>query len=481
MILKKLPPIETVEDESDYAVRLVQCSKSCSYFAEQFMNLEVFDYNKVFLDCEDRFIVYRTGRQVGKSRNAAIKAVHFGYFAPLKASNLEEGECNVVIASLSKDQAYLIFRKIKNFVNKSPTLKKAVIHSNKTEMSIEWFNGEGQTNFIVRPIGDTGESLRGFTAHFAILDEAAYIPQAVYDAFLPSTVTTKPKILLTSTPKGKAGQFFKSCQESHTIYRKGLPSPIEGHENKEKYQWTQFHVTTYDNPLAASDPQILKLIAGTTEAGRQQELMGEFIDGGNSFIPYNLLQEALIPIDRPMFEYYECGIDTSGKGNDETVLIIVGITEDKRIVPIEVYTELTTEQPKLARKINHFDQIYRFRRIYLDETGMGDTLMDCCKEVNPQLPLFGINFKAEKTELYLNLARLFDDKVIHMSLLEEIHLDKLSTQISYMYWEHGKFKDQKEKVRSEYPDDYPDAFALSCYGQQKGEFIQEVSEEIWDN
>src|SRR3990167_6186255 len=205
MIPKKLPPIETVQDVGDYAQRLEKCAKSCSYFAVQFLNLDVFDYNKAFLDCMDRFIVYRTGRQVGKSRNAAIKAIHFGYFAPLFASNLDEGECNVVIASLSKDQAYLIFKKIRNFIHKSPTLTKAIVNETKTEMSIEWFDGSGITNFIVRPIGDTGDSLRGFTAHFAILDEAAYIPQAVYNAFFPSTVTTKPHILLTSTPKGKAG------------------------------------------------------------------------------------------------------------------------------------------------------------------------------------------------------------------------------------------------------------------------------------
>ena len=115
MIPKKLPPIETVQDVGDYAQRLEKCAKSCSYFAVQFLNLDVFDYNKAFLDCMDRFIVYRTGRQVGKSRNAAIKAIHFGYFAPLFASNLDEGECNVVIASLSKDQAYLIFKKISSY------------------------------------------------------------------------------------------------------------------------------------------------------------------------------------------------------------------------------------------------------------------------------------------------------------------------------------------------------------------------------
>ncbi len=229
MSLRELPPMEKIEDPVKYAEELVKCAKSASHFIEMFTGWESFDYNKAFLDCYDRFIVYRTGRQVGKTTNAALKAIHFAFFAPLFAHNIDTGVANVIIASLSKDQAHLILSKIAEFIHMSPTLSKKILRETKTEMSIEWFDGKGKTNFIVRPIGDTGDSLRGFTAHMAILDEAAYIPQVVYDAFLPSTVTTKPHILLTSTPKGKSGQFFKSCMESHTLYEHGIPTPIEGH------------------------------------------------------------------------------------------------------------------------------------------------------------------------------------------------------------------------------------------------------------
>jgi hypothetical protein len=478
MSFRKQPPIEYVSDPVEYARELVKCAKSCTHFAEQFMDLKVFDYNKVFLDCYDRFIVYRTGRQVGKSRNAAIKAIHFGYFAPIFASNLDEGQANIVIASLSKDQAYLIFNKISNFIHKSPTLSKLIRRETKSEMTIEWYDGSGVTNFIVRPIGDTGDSLRGFTVHFAILDEAAYIPQVVYDAFLPSTVTTKPHILLTSTPKGKSGQFFKSCMTSHTLYEKGIPSPIEGHEDKERFPWTQFHVTTFDNPLAASDPMVLKLIRGTNKAAERQEIYGEFLDGGNSLIPYNLLQESLISIERLAFEYYECGVDTSGKGQDETVVIISGV-KDNKIYPVEIYTELTTEQPALARKIKQFNKTYGFRRVYIDETGMGDTLLDLMKEVDDDIPVYGVNFKSDKTDLYVNLERLFEEREINLSLLEDYAKEKLAEQLSYMYWDHGKFKDQQPKVRSEHSDDYSDAMALCAYGQQKVPFLQDV-DGLWE-
>ena len=72
------------------------------------------------------------------------------------------------------------------------------------------------------PVGDTGESLRGYTTHMAIIDEAGYIPEVVYDAFLPSTATTRARILLTSTPRGKSGAFYNACEKSFAIYRHGV-------------------------------------------------------------------------------------------------------------------------------------------------------------------------------------------------------------------------------------------------------------------
>lgn len=272
--------------------------------------------------------------------------------------------------------------------------------------------------------------------------------------------------------------------DSHTLYEHGKPKPIEGHEDKQKYPWTQFHVTTFDNPLAASDPQVLKLIKGTTKAAERQEIYGEFLDGGNSLIPYNLLQEALTPIERPKFEYYDAGVDTSGKGADETVIVIAGVREGV-MYPVEIYTELTTEQPKLARKISEYNRIYGLRRIYIDETGMGDTLMDLCREVDPDMNLYGINFKSDKINLYINLERLFEElnpkgsgRLINISLLEDYSRDKLVEQLSYMYWDHGKFKDQQPKVRSEHADDYSDSMALVAFGQQKVDFIRDIPD-LW--
>ena len=415
----------------------------------------------------------------GKTRSISIKAIWFGYFAPLLASNIGDGACNIVIASITKDQAYLIFRYIRNFIHKSPTLRAKIVNETKTELSMEWFDGGGITNFIVRPIGDTGDSLRGYSVHMAILDEAAYIPQVVYDAFIASTVTTKPRILLTSTPKGKNGPFFNFCEHSYIIYEKGIPRPTldpSGNPRKKSknYNWVQFHVTTFDSPLAANDPEVLDVIKSVSKASEKQELYGEFLDSGNSVISYNLMQEALTQVQRPKFEYFELGVDTSGKGSDETVLMTFGVTSDC-IFPIDVYTEVTTDQVLLAKKINELNDIYHYRRIYIDSTGLGQGLVDNCKHENPSLPVYSINFREFKTDLYVNLERLFEHRLINLSLLEQHYRDKLDEQLRSMYFEYGKHKESPERVRTDSPhDDWADACALGCYGQTIGEEIQEL-------
>jgi len=476
MFEEDLPPIETVDDKIEFARRFVKASQNCSYFVEQFFGEENHDYNIPYLNCEERFVVYRSGRQCGKTRNAALKAIHFGYFAPLKGVKIRQRKASIVIASITKDQAAIIFDAIVDYVGMSSILSDNVERQTKTELVLRWYNGGGKTKFVVRPIGDTGKSLRGYTTHLAILDEAGYIPEVVYNAFLPSTITTKARILLTSTPKGKAGQFFRACEQSHTIYEHGVPKSRKGHTDKKKNKWIQFHVESYDNPDVQDDPEILEIAAGGSEAQKRQELKGEFLDGGNSLIPYDLLQLSLKPVNgTPEFSYYYLGVDTSGKGKDETVLTTIGVTADGILYPVDVYVEETTDQTDLAIKIQSLHRHFQYTSIYIDSTGIGDTLLDVCNRLDGDLPTYGVNFKTDKLNLYVNLARIFNDKLINLSLLEDYHKTKMIDQLSYMYWDYGEDKDQTPKARSNaIHDDYPDSIALGVFGEQVGDFIQSV-------
>ena len=103
---------EQIQERLDFVKTVTECAQSPTKFAEVFLDHKVFDYNKKYLDCKDRFIVYRSGRQVGKTVSTAIKAIHFAFFAPVMLETIKN-ECTIVIAAPTQNQATIMFDKIK--------------------------------------------------------------------------------------------------------------------------------------------------------------------------------------------------------------------------------------------------------------------------------------------------------------------------------------------------------------------------------
>ena len=77
------PDKQVLEERQNFVQTIADCASNPSKFSEIFLDHDVFDYNKRYVDCKDRFIVYRSGRQVGKTMSTAVKAIHFAFFAPL--------------------------------------------------------------------------------------------------------------------------------------------------------------------------------------------------------------------------------------------------------------------------------------------------------------------------------------------------------------------------------------------------------------
>ncbi len=457
------PPIEDVKDEVEFAKRLNECINKASYFAEQFLGFDVYDYNKVYLDCKDRFIVYRTGRQIGKTMNTAIKAIHFGYFAPF-LSKMVENEATILLTSQSEDQARIMFTKIKESVMRSKILIEAKKNETKTELWLNFCDGSGTAHFIVRPVGDAGDSVRGYSPHLIIIDESAYVPEKVYSALLPAGLASKAKVFLTSTPADRAGTFYEATEASHTLYEKGKPKKLK--EKNDTNIWTQFHVRSWDNPNAKDDPVFMNMVKNMSKQKQRAELDGEFLEAGSSLLSHELIQDAFAKVDMPEIAHYDLGVDTSGKGEDETVVMEIAITKTGVCFPVGIYTEDTTDQTKLAATIASKHRLRNYRRIYVDSTGLGEGLVDALKHTKVYLPVTPINFKAEKVEMYNGLVVAFENRGINLSHVPEGHHEKFRRQLQYLYADYGLHGDGAVKIRTfDDHDDYADALALGCYSQ----------------
>ena len=364
-----------------------------------------------YVDCKERFIVYRSGRQVGKTMSTAVKAIHFAFFAPLMLKTVKH-ECTIVIAAPTQNQAGIMFDRIRSLVMKNDFLKGYVVRNTQTELWVNFLDNTGMSKIVTRATGETGTTLRGYSPHCIIADECSFIKTDILKAFLPSGMATQARVWLTSTPFSKSGYFFEACMNSRPSKPDGL--------------WKEFHVKSTDNPLVAEDPTFIDEIKRLTREEYVQEVEGEFLDIGNALIPHILLKEA-VRDKRPEgnIRYY-MGVDVARSGRDETVFTIVAVDKNDEIFVEEVIAESQSNVVDVCGKIGELVRDFRIETVYIDETGLGGGLIDLAREQD--IPARGVVFSLqEKASMYKNLRLLFEN---HKITLKKV--DNLVNNLSYL-------------------------------------------------
>jgi hypothetical protein len=439
------PTNEEIEERKDFMQVIAECATNPSKFSEVFLNHKLFDYNQKYVNCKDRFIVYRSGRQVGKTMSTAVKAIHFAFFAPLQLETVKD-ECTIVIAAPTQNQATIMFDRIRSLVINNDFLKGYIVRNTQSELWVNYLDGKGMSKIITRATGETGVSLRGYSPHCIIADECSFIKSSILKAFLPSGMATHARVWLTSTPFSKSGYFFEACQNAKPTNPDGM--------------WTEFHVKSTDSPLIQEDPSFLEEIKKLTRDEYVQEVEGEFLDIGNALIPNNLIKEAITDYKpRGRINYY-MGVDIARSGRDETVFTVIGVDEDEVVFVEDIIAEAQSNVVDVCGRIGDLVRDYKIESVFIDETGLGGGLVDLARERD--LPVRGVVFTLqEKAEMYKNLRLLFEN---HKIKLKEIN--KLVYQLSYLrreYTETGVMK-----IKSEEHDDYPDSLVLACRAVQGG-------------
>ncbi len=439
------PDAEVLEERQNLLQQIAECAATPSKFSEIFLGHDVFDYNKKYVDCQDRFIVYRSGRQVGKTMSTAVKAIHFAFFAPLMLKTVKH-ECTIVIAAPTQNQAGIMYDRIRSLIMNNEFLKGYVVRNTQTELWVNFLDNTGMSKIITRATGEHGTTLRGYSPHCIIADECSFIKTNILKAFLPSGMATQARVWLTSTPFSKSGYFYEACQNSKLKKSDGL--------------WTEFHVKSTDNPLIQEDPTFIEEIKRLTKEEYVQEVEGEFLDIGNALIPNSLLRDAVNdkkPNGQPT---YYMGVDVARSGRDETVYTIVCVDKDDHVFVEEVIAESQSNVVDVCGRINNYVRDYRIETVYIDETGLGGGLIDLAREQG--IPARGVVFSLqEKASMYKNLRLLFENHRISIK-----KVDKLVYQLSYLtreYTEAGIMK-----IKSEEHDDYPDSLVLACRAVSSG-------------
>lgn len=365
----------------------------------------------------------RCGRQSGKSEVISQKAVDFALSHP--------GTVTMVVAA-SQRQSSLIFEKINA---KFSLLADDVFLDKPTMTRILLKNG---SRVYCMPTGRTGHYIRGFTLDLLIADEAAQIPEDVWTAVTPMMAVSHKErgfgwIILLSTPFGKGGFFYDSFFDD---------------------SFRSWHVSSEDCPRI--DRSFLaKERSRMTKAQYQQEYLAEFIDEYHQFFPTELLKKQMSFIDwslderRPGSSFY-LGVDIARYGGDENAFVIVELFKKSLKVVKCVTTDRVSITDTIGRVLK-FDSVYGFKRIFIDDGGLGAGVFDILYDrvgrrvvglnnSSKRFVMAGEDFKKGilKEDLYSNALMLLESG--KLELVNDLKLLRSLKSITFEYTDTGRVK-----------------------------------------
>ncbi len=158
------------------------------------------------LRSDARGTILLCSRQSGKSTVSAILALHEAMYT--------QGAL-VLLLSPSLRQSQELFRKVKDAYSVLPS--PAVRASEESALRMEFSN----SSRIVALPGKDDSTIRGFSGVTRlIVDEAARVSDALYQAARPMLAVSAGRIILLSTPFGKRGFFFREWTEGGSAWHR---------------------------------------------------------------------------------------------------------------------------------------------------------------------------------------------------------------------------------------------------------------------
>ena len=399
------------------------------------MKLQLDKWQKDVLTAEGDLCIC-AGRQTGKSTVVSIKAAEFIINNPNKL---------VMIVSTTEDQSQLMISKISNYLHEN---YKSLIRKGKTNQTKHLIRLKNDSVVRCKAVGATGVGIRGFTIDLLIADEAAFMPEDVWAAVTPMLLTTGGDIILISTPKSKSGYFYESYIGDG--FKTFHVNSVDVMTNRPLSQnWNKKHREMAIERLGRERKRM-------TSNQFDQEYLGKFVDDINQLFPDELIKKCMTAEKgEPMLEggQYFLGVDVARMGGDESTFEIL---EKDRYGKLKHRIHQTMKKIYLNETTNHIlllDKQYNFKRIYIDDGGLGVGVFDYLLE-NPQtkrkvIPINNafrvIEYdpwkkqprrkKLLKVDLYNNLLRLMEQGKITILKDDNVFLSFKSVQ--YEHFKEG--------------------------------------------
>lgn len=312
-------------------------------------------------------ILLCTGRRVGKTYIMARKAIDHMF---------KYGKA-IIVVSLTEDQAMIIIQMALAYAREQ---YKSLIGKGKYKPTLKTLTlmRKGKpVKMISRPVGNTGDAMRGFEGGVLIVDEASRMPRLFWIAAKPVLLTQAGEIWMCSTPHGKQGYFWDRFDETYN-------------KQEEDARFKVFYTTTEDvmknRPINESWTEAQRIGAlkileedkkEMSELEYGQEYQGLFLDELRQFFSEEWIERVcVLEIDDGVVRNrsYFLGVDV-GAIHDPSTFQIVDGTDRKKIFQKIGYEKLRIMPHQTYNEIKALNNKWNFRKIGIDDRGMGTGVM----------------------------------------------------------------------------------------------------------
>lgn len=293
-----------------------------------------------------------TGRQVGKTTIFAQKAAK---------RLVEQPGCRIIIVSLTEDQAKLIIVMILDYLEKN---HKGTIAKGKNKPTQNKVTLKNHSTALARPVGNTGDAVRGFTGDVLIIDEASRMPELVWTAGRPTLLTTAGDLWMCSTPHGKQGYFWEAFQNKNKKFKViHISSEEVMQERRISESWSEKQRAEAIKFLKGEKEDMSMLQYG-------QEYQGLFLDELRNYFDEKLIEETCTLKRRTAVlkrRDYSLGVDIARMGEDESTFEVIDRINNENLEHVEnIVTKKTLTTATEDRIIAITRQYDEIQKIYID-------------------------------------------------------------------------------------------------------------------
>ena len=383
-----------------------------------------------------------TGRQVGKSVICAMDAAE---------SAVNQANSTTLMIAPTERQSYALFEKTLNHLLTFYPKKIKKGKDKPTQTKVQLVNGH---KIFCLPTGISGIGIRFLTVNNLYADEASRIPNEVWTAVTPMLLTTGGRSTYLSTPAGPQGYFADVVENRAGAFNSFTRFTVSSEEvinNREICDtWTQLQKDKALDFLSRERSRMTRL-------QYSQEYLGEIVKDLKQFFSNDLIRSVQnLPRAAPPFQIdplgdFYLGVDVARMGEDDTVLFTLEQKQNKRLEQKEMEITRKTFLTETITRIKAADLRYNYKRIYIDDGGMGVGVFDpLLIDEQTRRKVVAVNNasrpidretgkkKILKEDLYNNLRVLMEQgKIALFENDDEVFLSLSSVQAEY---DNGRLK-----------------------------------------